>query len=82
MNPKAKLLQDGGYRYNFDRLAYVNRDAKKVFALEAIEGHSEEWLAKKIAEPNPSGDWRFYEEPSASIRRALVAELDGQPAHR
>jgi hypothetical protein len=82
MNRKEQLLSDAGYRYNFDRLAYVNRDAKKIFAVDDIADHSEEWLASKIAEPNPSGDWRFYEEPSTGIRRALVAELNGQPAHR
>jgi hypothetical protein len=83
MDSKERLLNDAGYAYNFDRLAYVNRAAKKVFAVETVEDHTEEWLARKIAEPNSSGDWKFYEEPSVAVRRELVADLEnGRHAHR
>lgn len=76
MNRKAKLLQDAGYRYNYDRMAYVNRDAKKIFAVDDVENHSEAWLADRIAEPNPSGGWLFYEEPSPGV--AARRRFDGQ----
>jgi len=32
MNPKGALLEKNGYRYNFDRLLYINRVTKKVLA--------------------------------------------------
>lgn len=76
MDTKERLLREAGYSYNFDRLAYVSRAAKKVFAVEVIEDHSEEWLARKLAEPNTTGDWRFYDEPSLAVRHAFVAELE------
>ena len=64
-------------------MAYINRKAKKVFSIEAVEDHSEEWLSDRIRERNDD-DWRFYfnEAPSASIRRDFVAELDGRHAVR
>lgn len=83
MSIKEDLLNQAGYRYNFDRMAYVNRAAKKVFSIEAIEDHSEEWLSEKLAERNHS-DWRFYfnEAPSSSVRRDFIAELDERHAVR
>ena len=83
MKTKESLLRDAGYWYNFDRMAYVNRRTKKVFAEETVEDRSVEWLAEKIAEPNTSGDWLFYDEPSVAVRRAFVSELEnGRSAHR
>jgi len=82
MNTKERLLKEAGYRYNFDRMAYINRQTKKVFAEETVEDRPAEWLADKIAEPNTTGDWQFYDEPTVSVRRAFVAELEnGRPAH-
>jgi len=44
MDAKERLLREAGYAYNFDRLAYVNREMRKVFAVETVEDHSEDWL--------------------------------------
>jgi hypothetical protein len=79
MNPTAAILKDNGYRYNIHRMAYINRDAKKVFSIEAIEDHSLEWLSAKIAERS-NGDWQFYftEPQSPAVVRDFVAELDGR----
>jgi hypothetical protein len=82
MNDKESLLKEGGYLYNFERMAYINRRTKKVFAEETVEDNTEEWLAEKIAEPNTNGDWQFYDEPTAAVRRVFVAELEnGRAAH-
>jgi hypothetical protein len=74
---KDQILRSAGFRYHFDRMAYVNRKAKKVISVEAVEDRSEEWLKQWIAEANDSGDWRFYFEqrPSDSVIQAFVAEL-------
>lgn len=83
MNVKERLLREAGYSYNFNRLAYVNHTLRKVFAVETVEDHPEEWLVRTLAEPNTTGDWQFYDEPSAPVRRAFVAELeDAQHTHR
>lgn len=82
MKSKEALLREAGYRYNFDRMAYVNRLEKKVFAEEAVDDNSEAWLAERIAEPNTTGDWQFFDEPTVAVRRAFVAELEnGRAAH-
>ncbi|HXH95207.1 MAG TPA: hypothetical protein VNN25_26770 [Thermoanaerobaculia bacterium] len=82
MNAKESLLKEAGYWYNFERMSYSNRLAKKVFAAETIEDNTEEWLAERVAEPNTTGDWQFYDEPAGSVRRAFVAELEnGRTAH-
>lgn len=83
MDTKQSLLEAAGFRYNFDRMAYINRRAKKVFAVETVDDHSEEWLVERIAAPNTTGDWQFYDEPAASVRRDFIVELEnGRVANR
>ena len=82
MDAKEDLLTRAGFRYNFVRMSYINRLAKKVFSQEAVEDHSEEWLLDKIREPNSSGDWQFYfnEQPSVAMKREFLAEINEQRA--
>lgn len=56
---KEKILQDNGYRYHFMRMIYFNLDKKKVFSFEVIDDNPEDWLEKRINEPNKD-DWEFY----------------------
>jgi hypothetical protein len=81
MDAKEQLLKQAGYGYNFNRLAYINRRARKIFSVEAVEDHSAEWLSDKIAENN-HGEWRFYfnEPPSAAVIRDFLIEFDNKLA--
>jgi len=74
---KDEMLRSAGFRYHFDRMAYVNSQAKKVVSVEAVEDHSEDWLRQLIAQANDSGDWRFYfdQPPSPAVIQAFLAEL-------
>jgi len=74
---KDEILRNAGFRYHFDRMAYVNRKTKQVVSVEAVEDRSQEWLGEMIAQANESGDWRFYfeEPPSAAVKQAFLAEL-------
>ena len=74
---KSKILEEAGYVYNFDRQAYVNRKAKKVFSVEFVEDHGEEEIKRRISEPTQTGEWRFYfnSEPSGAVRRELESVL-------
>src|SRR5216684_3540860 len=70
MNPKGVLLKQNGYRYNFDRMIYLNLAAKKVFSVAAIEDNPVDWLTAKMAEQT-DGDWQFYfnEPPPPAVVR-------------
>ena len=57
---KIHLLDSAGYAYNFDRMMYINRRAKKAFSVEFIDDHPKEDIASKIQEPNDATDWLFY----------------------
>jgi hypothetical protein len=57
---KIHLLDDAGYSYNFDRMMYINRQAKKAFSIEFIDDHAKEEIATRIHEPNSEQDWLFY----------------------
>jgi hypothetical protein len=57
---KTNLLDSAGYAYNFDRMMYINRHAKKAFSVEFIDDHPEDEIASKIQEPNVNQDWEFY----------------------
>lgn len=74
---KDQLLRAAGFRYNFDRMAYVNRHDKKVVSVEAIEDNPLEWLRSLIADSGNSHDWTFYftMEPSLAVKQAFLAEL-------
>lgn len=74
---KRQILEDAGYAYSFDRLSYINRDARKVFSLEFVEDHSEEALRERISEPTPPGEWAFYfnTPPSEAVKREFAASI-------
>jgi hypothetical protein len=82
MDSKENVLRLAGFRYNFDRMSYVNRASKKVFSVEAVEDHSEDWLVERIREANDSGEWQFYfnEPPSAAVVRGFLAAIDERRA--
>ena len=75
---KKQILEDVGYAYSFDRLSYINRDARKVFSIEFVQDNSEDELRTRINEPYPpKGQWRFYfnSEPSESVKREFLRSI-------
>jgi hypothetical protein len=78
IDTKQEILRQAGYRYNFDRMVYINRDARKVFSRAYVDDNSEDALNKEIVKPNNSGQWMFYfnEAPSQAIKRDFLAEFD------
>ena len=74
---KRQILEDAGYRYHFDRMIYLNRAAKKIFSVESVDDHREEWLAARIAEPPEGNEWRFYfnSPPSEYVKNQLLSEF-------
>ncbi len=48
---KTHLLDSAGYAYNFDRMMYINRHAKKAFSIEYIDDHPESVIVTRIHEP-------------------------------
>jgi hypothetical protein len=74
---KTHLLDNAGYAYNFDRMMYINRHAKKAFSIEFIDDHPEEEIRSKIQEPTDEEDWHFYTNSNLSegARRELKRVL-------
>jgi hypothetical protein len=75
---KQQILENAGYAYSFDRLSYINRNARKVFSLEFVQDHSEGELQACIDELGPAtGEWRFYfnSPPSEAVKRELSSIL-------
>lgn len=68
---KRQILEDAGYAYSFDRLSYINRDARKIFSIEFIQDHDEAELRARIGEATPPGEWSFYfnTPPSDAVKR-------------
>jgi hypothetical protein len=73
---RDELLRSAGFRYHFDRMAYVNSKAKKIVSVEFVEDHPDR-LKEVIEQTNDSGDWRFYfdQPPSDAVIQAFLAEL-------
>jgi len=57
---KTRLLDAAGYKYNFDRMMYINRQQKKAFSTEFVDDHPEDDFVARIEEPHTEQDWRFY----------------------
>lgn len=73
---KARILDEAGYFYNFEREIYVNRKTKKAFSVDFIEDRDEEEIQKCIRQL-PDGGWHFYfiSDPSEAVRRELESVL-------
>lgn len=73
---KAELLEKYGYQYNFYRMLYFNRDAKKIFSFEFIEDNDEDKLETMMKERNKE-EWQFYANKplSAQVRNDILKEL-------
>jgi len=88
---KEPLLRSLGYVYNFDRMVYFNRMAKKAFSVEWLEDHTDEELRRALGERNGAeaadvvaagdrGEWRLYvsgRKPSESVIETFLAEVNG-----
>jgi hypothetical protein len=74
---KKQILNQAGYRYDFDRSLYFNREAMKAFSVEFIDDKPAEELARRIAEENSGKKWRFFfnNPPSETVKRELEKAL-------
>ena len=75
---KKAILEQAGYRYNFDRMLYVHHGQKKAFSVEFVDDQPTAKIQQCIDEHPPGDGWHFYfnEEPSDGIRRELQRVLD------
>jgi hypothetical protein len=75
---KKQILDDAGYRYDFDRSLYFNRKAKKAFSVEFIDDKAEGELKKRIAQKNDGREWLFFfnNPPSEAVKRELEESLE------
>ncbi len=80
---KTQILERAGYKYNFDREVYFNREAKKVFSVNFIEDKNEEQLEECIVNNTGETDWQFFfnSEPSKAVKQELKAVLNNVRAH-
>lgn len=87
---KEPLLRSRGYVYNFDRMVYLSRAARKAFSVEWLEDHTDDELRRALEEQNGSnladvitsgeeGEWRLYlnARPSTAVIDAFLAEVNG-----
>ncbi len=74
---KQDLLRQAGYAYNFNRMLYFNRQAKKAFSVEFVDDNDESELEKRIREDIDRNGWRFYfnSPPPDAVRRELEKVL-------
>jgi hypothetical protein len=77
LTDKEELLESSGYRYEFDRMMYVNRAARRAFSLEFVEDNSRQEIQKLINEAYATNDWVFHfnEPPSNRVKRELAEAL-------
>ena len=73
---KGRLLEEAGYRYNFERMVYFNRRAKKVFSVEFVEDHSEAEIRRRIEEKPDGKKWRFYFNTPPDVPPSVKRQLE------
>jgi len=76
---KEPVLRANRYRYDFDRMVYYNRTAKKAFSVEWLEEHTDDDLKRALAERNETNGWKIYMDarPSQAVIDAFLAEVNG-----
>lgn len=74
---KARILDEAGYAYNFDRELYVNRRTRKAFSIDFIEDHDEAEIEERIRRATDRRKWQFYfnSDPSETVKRELERVL-------
>jgi hypothetical protein len=74
---KARILDEAGYAYSFDRQMYVNRKTKKVFSVEFIQDHDDDQIRKRIEARHAGTGWQFNlnGKLAESVRRELELVL-------
>jgi hypothetical protein len=60
LSTKTHLLDDAGYAYNYERMMFINRQAKKAFSVEFIDDKPESEIETLIQKPNAEADWLFF----------------------
>ena len=78
LDTKQHILDDAGFAYSIDRMAYFNRKSKKIFSVEFVEDHDDEVLERLIRDDTGGKEWKFYfnsGEPSEEVRREIEASL-------
>jgi hypothetical protein len=70
---KVDLLRRYGYKFNIERVAFVNRETRKVFSQEFVDAHDESEIEKCIRSPAARPGWTFFfnDPPTDSLRAVL-----------
>ena len=78
LSAKISLLEETGFKYDFVREIYFNRQSRKAFSVEAIEDHDERWLRDRINAKIPDEGWSFFfnSPPSKAVQGDLEAILN------
>jgi hypothetical protein len=76
---KEPILRSLGYVYNFDRMVYFNRTARKAFSVEWLQDHTDEELRNALDEQSASDEWQLYlnARPSEAVISTFLAEVTG-----
>jgi hypothetical protein len=74
---KKRILEDAGFAYSFDRLSYINRQARKVFSIEFVQDNDEAEIRARIGRPTPAGEWEFNfnSKPTDSVKREFLRSI-------
>ena len=74
---KDDLLRRFGYRYDFNRMAYINRRCKRALTIEFVEASMNDELRRIIGTP-PLTEWYFYSiKPfSDSVKQQFIALME------
>lgn len=76
-NTKFQLLETAGFKYNFDRMMFINRQDKRAFSIEFVDDRPETEIELKIREPKSEAEWQFYTNSpmSEGMKKELVKVL-------
>jgi hypothetical protein len=80
LDTKQHILDEPGFRYNFDRMVYFNRKSKKIISVEFAEDNDEEDLERVVREETGGKEWKYYfssGEPPEPAKREIEAALGG-----
>ncbi len=74
LSTKVQLLETAGFKYNFDRMMFINRQDKRAFSIEFVDDKPETEIELKISEPKAKAEWEFY--TNSPMSEGMKRELE------
>ncbi len=76
-NNNESILKNADFAYMQKRMLWISVERRRAFSDESIQDHDGRWLASKLSEDVPEGEFRFYSNSvwAPEVKMEVLEEL-------